>query len=193
MAATALREKETTEDRSRAAVHGHRAHRSANASARVAPRPARVATPRVAPDVSRGEENEDEHRVAARRKVRRAHKRGVPIVAAVASAIILAQLLVLMYVKGLALTATKNDAALKARIAATTEDIKQSQRRISSATSKPQVESWARRLKLRLVQQNDIDRVSAQTRPSDADRVLNEQAAPIEHAAPNEQAEEATR
>ena len=163
MAATALREKETTEDRSRAAVHGHRVHRSAsvNSSARVAPRPARVATPRVAPDVARREEIEDEHRVAARRKVRRAHKRGVPIVAAVASAIILAQLLVLMYVKGLALTATQNDAALKARIAATTEDIKQSQRRISSATSKPQVEAWARRLKLRLVQQNDIDRVSA--------------------------------
>ncbi|HEX8551851.1 MAG TPA: hypothetical protein VF681_09890 [Abditibacteriaceae bacterium] len=164
MAATALRENvRTIEDRSR--THGNHVPVARSRGTRTGTAPQRTtSTPR---NITSPEDEQEEHLVAARRRVRRAHRSGVPRLAAFASVVIIAQLLALMYVKGLAMSATHAATDLDKRIAETTEEIKQAQRKISATTSTVQLEQWSRQLGLRRVQQNDIDRVSETARPAD--------------------------
>ena len=196
MAATALRtevsrrdnlQSETTEELRRDVAGRHRPHRNsaparashgavahgAAAMPRVAPypaapRPAARPAPRVRPRDAEETLEADEHFVAARRRVRRGHRRsGLPGVPALAATLLIGQLAFLLYVTSLGMAATHAAADLDERIAATTEEIKQSQKKISAATSTSQLNGWAARLHLRRVQQSDIDRVDETARPAD--------------------------
>lgn len=147
---------------------GRTAPRPGRAPVPAHPRTAPRTQPRVTPRESDDALESDEHLVAARRRVRRGHRSsGLPGVPALAAVVLLGQVALLLYVNSLGLAATHAATDLDQRIAATTEEIKQSQRRISSATSTSQLESWAARLNLRRVQQSDIDRVDEAARPAD--------------------------
>jgi hypothetical protein len=122
----------------------------------------------VSPREDTEDQAESEHHVAARRRVRRGHtSRALPRVPVMAATLLLGQVLLLLYVSSLGMAATHAGDDLDKRIAATTEQIKQSQKRISAATSKPQMEAWAKKLNLHMVQQSDIDRVDESARPAD--------------------------
>lgn len=133
---------------------------------RHAPRVSPQHTPR---DTPREEESLDsEHHEVARRRVRRGHKvRSMPRVPLMAAALLLGQTLLLLYVNSLGMASTHASDDLDKKIAATTEAIKQDQKRISAATSKHQMELWAAKLNLRQVEQTDIDRVEESARPAD--------------------------
>ena len=186
-----LRTEATIEDVRRGTATRQRSHRSAasgrplspragsaTASAampltapRTSPRHAPSRAPRVIPREEETEELVDsEHHEAARRRVRRGHTaRALPRVPLMAAAMLLGQVLLLLYVTSLGMASTHASDDLDKKIAATTEEIKQSQKRISAATSKHQMEVWAAKLHLRQVQQSDIDRVDESARPVDND------------------------
>jgi hypothetical protein len=104
-----------------------------------------------------------------RKRVRHAYRETrLSPAAALFCGVLFVQLLTVVWVKGLGMTASYESSKLDNAIADVQEDIARAQKKISSATSATQLQQWATQYGLHQATQADIDGISLAVRPADA-------------------------